>query len=294
MKKQSLVELCGQQLKLYKDGTLRGWGLFYQVLSIFQDQRGGEVNTTFCLNDYIEFKEWLFELEYANGSIVNFLDKLKALLRSAGRQGFKVSADIPLMTHTGDDSQAIYLTTTELDRIYALKLFGTLDEIRDRFLVGCYTASRFSDYSRINGDNIVDGNIQILNQKKGNRVVIPMHPRITSIFKKYNFSLPECPTAWYFNQKLATIGCKARINDKVVIEKKINNRIIKEFYVKHELIKPHTARRTGATNMYLSGIPTFRIMLITGHKTEDAFFKYIRIQREENAIELKKHPYFSL
>jgi hypothetical protein len=34
-------------------------------------------------------------------------------------------------------------------------------------------------------------------------------------------------------------------------------------------------------------------MLLTGHKTEEAFFKYIRIGKEENARELSEHPFFS-
>jgi integrase len=293
MRIQSLITLCENHLNLYKGGTLKSWKLFLQVLSVFRDQRGADVNTRFNLENYTEFKNWLIELEYSNNSITNFSDKLKALLRAAGRQGYKISADIPLMAHIQDDSQAIYLTTAELDRIYALKLFGTLDQIRDRFIIGCYTALRFSDYSRINGDNIVDNNLVVLTKKKNNKVVIPMHPRIDAIFRKYRGALPECCSHWHFNKMLPTIGCKARINDRIMIERKIGMEVRKEYYVKHEMIEPHTARRTGATNMYLAGIPTFRIMLITGHRTEDAFFKYIRIRREENANELSKHPFFS-
>ena len=35
-----------------------------------------------------------------------------------------------------------------------------------------------------------------------------------------------------------------------------------------------------------------RIMLLTGHKTEQAFFKYIRIEKEENAKILAEHIFF--
>lgn len=45
-------------------------------------------------------------------------------------------------------------------------------------------------------------------------------------------------------------------------------------------------------NMYLAGIPTAKIMLFTGHQTEDSFFKYIRIGKQENAKELAEHPFF--
>lgn len=57
--------------------------------------------------------------------------------------------------------------------------------------------------------------------------------------------------------------------------------------------KDPTAHRSGATNMYLAGIPTIAIMKITGHKTETEFMKYIKITEEQTAMELMNHPYFS-
>ena len=67
---------------------------------------------------------------------------------------------------------------------------------------------------------------------------------------------------------------------------------IKKTVPKHELIKTHTARRSGATNMYLEGISTLGIMKITGHKTEREFLKYIRVTKEETAEMLSNHEYF--
>jgi integrase len=69
-------------------------------------------------------------------------------------------------------------------------------------------------------------------------------------------------------------------------------KIVRKRVKKYALVSSHTARRTGATNMYLAGVQTFRIMLITGHTTEQSFFKYIRIEREENARVLSEHPFF--
>ena len=64
-------------------------------------------------------------------------------------------------------------------------------------------------------------------------------------------------------------------------------------YKKYELVSTHTARRSGATNMYIAVIPTLAIMKITGHKTEKAFLKYIKISEEENAEMLAKHCFFN-
>ena len=52
-------------------------------------------------------------------------------------------------------------------------------------------------------------------------------------------------------------------------------------------------RRSGATNMYLAGIPSIAIMKVTGHKTEREFMKYIKITEEQTTLELMSHLYFS-
>lgn len=64
-------------------------------------------------------------------------------------------------------------------------------------------------------------------------------------------------------------------------------------YEKCELVTSHTARRSFATNAHLSGLQSIAIMQITGHKTESSFMRYIRVSKEENALSLLSHPFFS-
>ena len=52
---------------------------------------------------------------------------------------------------------------------------------------------------------------------------------------------------------------------------------------KHELISSHTARRSFATNNYLDGVPIPTIRAITGHKTDQAFYKYIKVDGQKHA-----------
>jgi hypothetical protein len=40
------------------------------------------------------------------------------------------------------------------------------------------------------------------------------------------------------------------------------------------------------------GVPSLSIMLITGHRTEKSFMRYIKIQREENAVLMAQNPFF--
>ncbi|MGH2612096.1 MAG: site-specific integrase, partial [Rhabdochlamydiaceae bacterium] len=54
-------------------------------------------------------------------------------------------------------------------------------------------------------------------------------------------------------------------------------------YQKWQIVSTHTGRRTFATNAYLQGVPTVTIMAVTGHKTEKAFLKYIKVTPKEHA-----------
>ena len=44
--------------------------------------------------------------------------------------------------------------------------------------------------------------------------------------------------------------------------------------------------------MFLAEVHPLKIMKITGHRTEKAFLRYIRISQEDNAKGLAEHPYF--
>lgn len=168
---------------------------------------------------------------------------------------------------------------------------------RDIFLVGCYTAQRFSDYSTINEGNIrtLENGQQVIDlkqQKTGNHVVIPVRPELQAILEKYDNRLPRTYEQ-KVNHLIKEIAREAGITEKVEVSYIENGEKKSRLVEKCDLVKTHTARRSGATNMYLAGIPTIAIMKVTGHKTEREFMKYIKITEEQTALELMSHPYFS-
>lgn len=59
-------------------------------------------------------------------------------------------------------------------------------------------------------------------------------------------------------------------------------------FEKWQLVSTHTARRSFATNMYKLGIPSITIMKLTGHRTEKAFMKYIKLNEDEHAQIIQK------
>jgi hypothetical protein len=217
---------------------------------------------------------------------------LKLILKKAEKK-YNVDFDVENINVELEETQAIYLTLDELDRINKLdNLSKEARAVRDRFLIGCFTALRYSDYSRLTNKNIVDGNIEIKTQKTGVRVIIPIHRIVREILKRNKGEFPPIPSQQAFGATIKRVCKKAGITDEVLYERTIGLKIVRKRVKKYTLVSSHTARRTGATNMYLDKIPTFRIMLITGHTTEQSFFKYIRINKEENAKILAEHPFF--
>jgi integrase len=182
----------------------------------------------------------------------------------------------------------------ELWRINSLAhLPASLAAVRDRFLLGCFTALRYSDYSRLTRCNIVGKNIEIKTRKTGKKVVIPIHPVVRDILKRNSGDFPRVSVSLHtFGKRLRKICKLAGIHSYVLYERTVGMKVVRKRVKKYTMVTSHTARRTGATNMYLAEIPTFRIMLITGHKTEESFFRYIRINRDENAKILSEHPFF--
>ena len=83
------------------------------------------------------------------------------------------------------------------------------------------------------------------------------------------------------------------IDNEIQIEKIKGGLKVKTSISKHDLIKTHTARRTGITNLYLAGIPTLAIQKLSGHKTEVNLLKYIKVTKEQNADILARHHYFT-
>jgi integrase len=194
--------------------------------------------------------------------------------------------------------QNIYLTESELKKIYELDLSKdkVLEVVRDIFLIGCYTALRFSDYSRITPNNIStleNGKMVIIlfQQKTGEKVIIPVRHELKVILKRYGYNPPKTYEQ-KVNRYIKLIGRMAGITEMVRVEANRGGMTIKKDLQKNGLIVTHTARRSGCTNMYLAGIPVIDIMKISGHKSESQFLKYIKVSKEETALNLSDHPYF--
>ena len=186
----------------------------------------------------------------------------------------------------------------EIEQIRSLDLSVKpgMERMRDLFLIGCFTGLRFSDFSQIKQASIVTMGenrfISLRTIKTGIRVVIPLNNAVEEILNRYNGGIPEIYTNQGMNRILKRIGKLAGLDEPVIIRENRKGISYKLTLPKYELISSHTARRSFATNAYLSGVPSISNMRITGHRTEKAFMQYIKVSQEENAIQLAGHSFF--
>lgn len=263
-------------------------------LEEFQKSRGiilhsNSLNYTVCE----DLRAYFRGLNLLENTINSNLSDIFHSFRLMKRAGYDVNTEFEDFRLPQEEVTTIFLTTDEIKRIYSIKLKErSVEIIRDLFVVGCFTGMRWSDFSTLSNSNI-RGNVIVKKTKKtGVPVEIPMHPIVREIINKYGGLPPYKDTAQNFNNVIKTLCKRAVITDKVYIERTRGGKIERLSVPRYKMVSSHTARRSFATNAYLASIPVARIMLITGHKTEEAFFRYIRISKTENAKTLAGHPFF--
>ena len=247
------------------------------------------------------------QLHYSDNTIGRFIKQLKAVLRAAESRGYPVNPAYKSIEFKGQvqDIDAIYLTKAELEAMEAVKLSKeedgkNLELARDIFMIGVWLAQRVSDYNNLKPENIkvIDNGgtpityVSIHQQKTGRLVEIPCNAKIRAILDKYPKGLPHLSDE-KINTYIKRIGRMAKINELIEVKESRGGKVYKNYYKKCDLICTHTARRTGATLMYLDGIPIYDIMKVTGHRSVATLEKYIRADKLEVAQKLVlKYDYF--
>ena len=210
------------------------------------------------------------------------IKNLKAFLNYCFRNEIIERFDLSDFKTVTEDTDAIFLSEDEINQIYNTDFsdYPELEESKDLLVLGCQLGLRSSDLFRLKPDMIRNGMIRITMQKTGKAVVIPLNNLAKEIIKKYNNNFPNKMYSYGFNADLKKIGRIAKIDDIVVVTKKRGVEKQDTSYKKYELMSSHICRRSFCTNQYLKGVPTVFLMKISGHSTEKAFLRYIKIDEE--------------
>ena len=300
----------------YAPNTIKIWKQFLRIFLDFckttNDFCWDNINQS-LVNKYMSFLE---SEGYSKSVADRYINCFKTLIIIAEREDIHNNHKAKGMFRHAtvkehEKTTAIYLTKEELEGLYNMELEGLEEKVRDAFLVACYTGQRHSDFSQLNptcfgttfDDKMV---IRIVQTKTKTPVVIPiLDNRLKTILEKYNYRVPEI-TDQVMNRYIKQIGEKLSHtvtslgqDVKTILtkqERKAEENKTKTFRYdedgnaikyKWELIATHTGRRTCATNMYLSKKYNRReMMLVTGHKKEENFLKYIKLSLDEEAYNL--------
>jgi integrase len=286
--------------KVYSKTTILSLKRTFELLKEFKRHNKRKVSfSSIDLNFYFEFTQFLTkDLNFSINSIGKHIKNLKTFMNSATERGYNSnlffrSKSFRVIT---EKSEKIYLRETEIEQLLKLDLAKNpkLDRVRDLFIVGCWTGLRFSDFSNIQPENIKGDFIEITTKKTAEEVVIPIHPIVKKIIKKYSDitknSLPPSISNVKMNLYLKELG---KLVDSFHSEETSSitkgGFLVSKNKKKYELLTTHTARRSFASNLFLDGVPSETIRKITGHKTEKAFLQYLKITPQESAKILKLH-----
>lgn len=241
-----------------------------------------------------EYRSYRYKKSETKGLKVNTIGKaikhLRLFLNDRIRRKVIPPMDISMFRSMEELSDAIYLTSTEIEKIATTDLSDNklLEVHRDLFVLGCLTGLRFSDFSIIRQNDVRNKTLYIKQQKSDHWVVIPLRERAEYILsQKFKNSVPEVSNS-EFNASLKVIGKLAAIDEPIRFSHKKGNKAIAVTKPKYEWITSHTCRRSFCTNEFLAGTPVELIMKISGHRSLKDFYRYIKISPEETAEKIKK------
>lgn len=194
----------------------------------------------------------------SNNSAICYMRKLKTILIYAIREGYTSTNPITFKFHK-DKVEKEPLTLEEVRRIRTVKLGSKrIENIRDLFILQCYTGLAFKDMSCFSEKDIKidkDGKEWIVKEriKTGITALIPILPVVKEILVKYNYHLPTLTNQKY-NSYLK------EIQDVCGITKTLHS---------------HLARHTCGTLLLNAGVDMLTVSKVLGHsstKTTEAVY----------------------
>lgn len=288
-----------------------------------------DVKRTYDFNDinmdfYYAYTAWLKKKKYSVNTVGKCVKELKTVMACAESEGHHTNHMWRDKKFKGTriEVDSIYLTREDLDKIMAVNLSkypAGYEQARDIFMIGVWTAQRVSDYNNIKKEDFSTltknvmreeedpnepGNkiawiekqeityVNIRQQKTGAKVSIPCNSQLKAILEKYDYQAPHLVDQ-VINRYIKEIAQAAGLTQLVEIETTKGGTPKKEKVEKYKLIHTHTARRTGATLMYLAGLDLYDIMKVTGHTSPKMLKKYIKADSLEVVEKLTdKYDYF--
>lgn len=253
-------------------------------------------------NLLMEYQEWLMATPVRkkgkrdDRTIGNKISKLITRLKHAERAG-KIDSyqsrihlyEKPKTSYQSQDN-TFALSEDEINSLYRLNLSGDLERARDLFVFQLWSGQRFSDLANIYNGIIDRDNlkIKIVQDKETAPITIPIFPIALEILEKYNWDLPLMTMA-KLNKLIKEVAVRAKLTREHYKTKQHRGNVSTTKHLICDNIASHCARRSFITLMMRKRLLTKeQIMNISGHKTESAFKRYVKLMSDEVADEALK------
>lgn len=247
-----------------------------------------------------DFRMWLLEKGHAKNTVSAYISAMRFWIRRFHKFG--------LMKYSGagmrasmEVTTAVINTISDLQLLYKLELPEGKKKVIDIYICQCFLGLRISDMFSFlkkikQSTREIDGKkfFEIKTQKTGAVVVIPAAKIVLEILEKYNYDFGEVFSDWYYNRTLKEIISETDIEKDVLFHRTEGGERIERVRLFSEMVGSHTARRTFASNAYLMGIDPLDVMKITGHKSYNSFFKYLRCENLGVAMRISTHEFFNI
>lgn len=178
----------------------------------------------------------------------------------------------------------------QIERLELVERFEKLQKTRDAFLFCCYAGLRYSDFTSISADNIIN-----------------MHQETWLIYKSVKTGTEvRLPLYLLFEGKGLKILNKYRKNLAAFFRLRDNSNVNKELLVISKLagiskrISFHTARHTNATLLIYSGVNITTVQKLLGHKSVKTTQVYTNvmdmtiIRDLEKTKSMRRLPHFKM
>lgn len=222
--------------------------------------------------------------QYTQNTVINTVKVIKNLLHRAydnemtdNNYFHKVQTIL-----SSDVSEQVYLQEKEIKKLANLKLTVPYERnIRDMFVISCYTALRISDIKKLNEANIRNGVISLYQTKTKEQVEIPILKEIAPLiayYQSHGFPTIDICKA---NETIKELARRCNIDESISHKEHRGGTTHIKTCPKWSMISFHTARRSCITNLYKRGYPVNYIMTLSGHRSIQAFQRYMRASSKE-------------
>lgn len=245
--------------------------------------------SSITIQTYNQFIAYCQAKGYSTNYIGEFINRWKIIGKLLG--GNPVFND-PKFKKLSEDTPAVFLNETELQAMADLELPARMATSRDWFIIGCFTGLRVSDLLSLKPHNVDKNFITIANEKTDTKVVIPLHPMVKAVLKKYK-GFPPKITDVELNRTIKEVAKLAGLTDDVLYTVTEGGKR-KDYYLKKwQMVSSHTMRRSAVTNLTRAEVKETLVMQITGIKSFATLKRYIKLSPEEAATIAAGLPFYT-